>query len=45
LYRKAMDELLDSGEILSFQHRIERVLKSGRYPRPGNGSNYPWPPV
>lgn len=44
-YRKAMDDLLDIGEVLSFQHRIERVLKSGRYPRPGSGSNYPWPPV
>lgn len=44
-YRRALDDLLDSGEILAFQHRIERILKSAHYPRPGSGPNYPWPPV
>ncbi len=44
-YRMELEELLDASEILSFQQRIERMLKSGRYPRPGSGPNYPWPPV
>lgn len=37
---------LVSGEITAFQHRIERILKSGRYPVAGkSGLHYPWPPV
>ena len=44
-YHKEMTELLDSNEIAAFQQRIERLLKSGYYPRPGSGPNYPWPPV
>ncbi len=37
---------LVSGEITAFQHRIERILKSGRYPKAGErGIHYPWPPV
>ncbi|MCU0465402.1 MAG: SCO1664 family protein [Anaerolineae bacterium] len=37
---------LVSGEITAFQHRIERLLKSGRYPKAGpSGPHYPWPPV
>jgi hypothetical protein len=44
-FRMAMDDLLDATEIFAFQQRIERMLKSGHYPRPGSGPNYPWPPV
>jgi len=37
---------LVSGEITAFQHRIERILKSGRYPKADDrGMHYPWPPV
>jgi uncharacterized repeat protein (TIGR03843 family) len=37
---------LAAGEITAFRHRIERLLKSGRYPMPGaGGPHYPWPPV
>ena len=25
--------------------RIRRLLKTGTFPRPGPGQNYPWPPV
>lgn len=43
---KQLSRHLVSGEITAFQHRIERILKSGRYPRAGNsGMHYPWPPV
>jgi len=41
----AMADLLSQGEISATLHRIDRVLKSRRYPRPGGGANYPWPPV
>jgi uncharacterized repeat protein (TIGR03843 family) len=44
-YHQAMAELLDPNELAAFQQRIERLLKSGHYPRPGSGPNYPWPPV
>lgn len=37
---------LASGEITACRHRIERLLKSGRYPLTGKGGmHYPWPPV
>jgi uncharacterized repeat protein (TIGR03843 family) len=44
-YRAAMTALLEPNEVAAFQQRIERMLKSGHYPRPGSGPNYPWPPV
>jgi hypothetical protein len=44
-FRTSLDELLSANEITAFERRIERLLKSGRYPRPGPGPNYPWPPV
>jgi hypothetical protein len=44
-YRKKMDALLDIREILAFQRRIQKLLQTGRYPQPGRGPNYPWPPV
>jgi hypothetical protein len=44
-YRKQMTELLDANEIEAFERRVDRILKSGRYPKPGPGPNYPWPPV
>jgi uncharacterized repeat protein (TIGR03843 family) len=44
-YRKKLDALLDIREILTFQRRIQKLLQAGRYPQPGRGPNYPWPPV
>lgn len=44
-YRQKLDGLLDIREILTFQRRIQRLLQTGRYPQPGRGPNYPWPPV
>lgn len=44
-YRKNLEALLHDAEIRAFQRRIEKLLKSGKYPVPGPGPNYPWPPV
>lgn len=44
-YRRKLDSLLDIREIMAFQRRIQKLLQSRRYPQPGRGPNYPWPPV
>lgn len=44
-YHHEMVRLLSHNEIDAFQRRIERILKSAHYPRPGSGPNYPWPAV
>ena len=44
-YGKAMRKLLASVEIKAFQSRLRHLLKQKRYPTPGPGPNYPWPPV
>lgn len=44
-YRQQLQELLSASEITAFQRRIDRLLGAPRYPLPGPGPNYPWPPV
>lgn len=44
-YREAIKQLLSANEIDSFQRRIDKLLQARRYPLPGPGPNYPWPPV
>ncbi len=44
-YRQQLCALLAPPEIAAFQQRVRRLLRSGRYPKPGPGPNYPWPPV
>lgn len=45
-YRQALNQLITEREIHAFQHRIQHLLKSRKYPQPGpGGPNYPWPPV
>lgn len=45
-YSKSLRELLTEREITAFQNRIQHILKSKKYPRPGpGGPNYPWPPI
>ncbi|MCA9904086.1 MAG: SCO1664 family protein [Anaerolineae bacterium] len=44
-YRKQVQELLTNSEIAAFQRRIDRLMSASRYPLPGSGPNYPWPPV
>lgn len=44
-YRQAMQKLLSESEIRAFQSRTRHLLRTKRFPQPGNGPNYPWPPV
>ncbi|MDX2162813.1 MAG: SCO1664 family protein [bacterium] len=44
-YRQQLQNLLSAIEIKAFQNRIRTLLKLRRYPLPGAGPNYPWPPV
>ncbi|HVU10662.1 MAG TPA: hypothetical protein VHD90_05260, partial [Phototrophicaceae bacterium] len=44
-YNQAMRRLLAPQEIKAFQSRLRHMLKQKRYPLPGPGPNYPWPPV
>jgi hypothetical protein len=44
-YICTLQTLLSPQEIIAFEKRLERLIKSGRYPKPGPGPNYPWPPV
>ena len=37
--------LLAEGELAAMHARIEAVLAAGRFPEPGPGRPYPWPPV
>ncbi|NWG16276.1 MAG: SCO1664 family protein [Chloroflexi bacterium] len=44
-YRRALKDLLSGAEIRAFQGRVRHLLRTRRYPQPGSGPNYPWPPV
>ncbi len=45
-YTQAMATLIEAGEMDALQRRVERLLKSQRYPQPtANRPSYPWPPV
>lgn len=44
-YRQQIHKLLTPAEIEAFQRRIDRLLETRKYPLPGPGPNYPWPPV
>ncbi len=44
-YSQQMRKLLSAQEIRAFQGRLRHILKQRRYPVPGPGPNYPWPPV
>ncbi len=44
-YRQEMSKLLSAIEIRAFQNRVRTLLKTRKYPLPGPGPNYPWPPV
>lgn len=43
--RQSLPGLLSPQEITTFDARINRLLKTGKFPKPGPGPNYPWPPV
>jgi hypothetical protein len=44
-FRESLCGLLTTGEINAFLNRARHLLKLKRYPTPGAGPNYPWPPV
>jgi hypothetical protein len=44
-FRQQLERLLSSHEINTFRARIRQLMKTRRYPLPGAGPNYPWPPV
>ncbi len=44
-FRASLDGTLTPHEIRAFQARVRHLLKFRRYPNPGAGPNYPWPPV
>lgn len=44
-YRRELERLLSPHEINTFRARVRQLLKTRRYPLPGAGPNYPWPPV
>lgn len=44
-YRQAMLSLISEAELRAFQTRMRHLLRTRRYPQPGSGPNYPWPPV
>ena len=44
-WRRQLARLLSEGEICALKERAQDLLSSGRFPLPGLGHNYPWPPV
>ncbi len=44
-YTQRLCSLINAGEMNAFRSRIRRLLQQNRFPKPGNGPNYPWPPV
>lgn len=44
-YTCALAELLSEQEIAAFRRRLVKMIKIKKYPLPGPGPNYPWPPV
>jgi uncharacterized repeat protein (TIGR03843 family) len=41
----ALDDLLNQSELHAMRKRLDKMVRSGTYPRPGPGPNVPWPPV
>jgi hypothetical protein len=43
--KQALTTLLAADEVASLRRRTDRLLRSGKFPEPGPGRNYPWPPL
>src|SRR5205807_2243217 len=43
--RSRLVEMLSEAEVEATARRSERLVAAGRFPRPGPGRVYPWPPV
>jgi uncharacterized repeat protein (TIGR03843 family) len=44
-FRDRLETLLTPSEIDAIAHRVDDLLRSGRFPEPGPGRPYPWPVV
>jgi uncharacterized repeat protein (TIGR03843 family) len=44
-FRYRLETLLTPAEIDAMAHRVDDLLRSGRFPEPGPGRPYPWPVV
>lgn len=44
-YRQTLCNLLSEAEIAALRRRIDKLLRTRKFPVPGPGPNYPWPPV
>ncbi len=42
---RALSALLAADEVSALRRRADRVLNQRRFPEPGPGRNYPWPPL
>jgi hypothetical protein len=43
---RAIGELLDDAEVEATRVRVDRLLRTGRFPRPsGRWPSVPWPPI
>jgi uncharacterized repeat protein (TIGR03843 family) len=40
-----LNQLLSGREIEAMLHRTERIITQGKFPEPGHGPSYPWPPI
>ena len=40
-----LKDLLTKSEIRAMQRRLDKILTQKRFPQPGPGRHYPWPPV
>jgi uncharacterized repeat protein (TIGR03843 family) len=43
--QSALRRLLTEGEILAMYRRADSLIQAGKYPEPGPGRQYPWPPI
>ncbi len=43
--RKQLISLLQHDEIVAIEMRLAHLLRQGKFPEPGPGRHYPWPPV
>lgn len=43
--RQNISQLISPKELASFQRRVHRLLETKKFPEPGYGPSYPWPPV
>jgi uncharacterized repeat protein (TIGR03843 family) len=43
--KTAINSLLTPLEVSALRRRTDKLITAGRYPDPGPGRNYPWPPI